>query len=87
MATSKTDSNGYSNLGSDSERDMGAKGGPATTLGNPDDNHGISHPYSSDTQTQLAAASTQKKKPDTTLKDDLTEEDTDDLNAASKPIK
>lgn len=53
--------NGYSALSDDTERDMGAKGGPTTTLGNPDNNHNISHPYSSDTQTQLAAASTQNK--------------------------
>lgn len=60
MSTDKN-TNGYSSLSDDTQRDMGAKGGPTTTLGNPDDNHNISHPYSSDTLTQLAAASTQNK--------------------------
>ncbi len=60
---------------------MGAKGGPTTSLGTPDDNHNISHPYSSDTQTQLAAASTQKKK------DDKTNEDDNELKSSSQPIK
>ena len=53
--------NGYSSPSGDTERDAAAKGGPTTSLGIPDDKHGISHPYSSDTQTQLAAASTQNK--------------------------
>ena len=55
-------SNGYSDLDNDVERDMGAKGGPTTTLGKPDDNHEISHPYNDDIQTQLAAKSTANKK-------------------------
>ncbi len=53
--------NDYSSPSGDTERDAAAKGGPTTSLGIPDDKHGISHPYSSDTQTQLAAASTQNK--------------------------
>lgn len=61
MATDNRNTNGYSSLSDDTQRDMGAKGGPTTTLGNPDDNHNISHPYSDDTLTQLAAASTQNK--------------------------
>ena len=55
-------SNGYSDLDDDVERDMGAKGGPTTTLGKPDDNHEIPHPYNDDIQTKLAAKSTENKK-------------------------
>ncbi len=77
MATSKTDSNGYSNLGSDSERDMGAKGGPTTSLGTPDANHNISHPYSSDTQTQLAAASNKEN----------TEEEKEEIRKQAESVK
>ena len=62
MATDKTDQQAYSTVNPDEERDMGAKGGPSTTLGIPDDAHGISRPYDADTQTQLAAASTGSKK-------------------------
>ena len=58
MADNKTDQQGYSTVNPDEERDMGAKGGPTTTLGIPNDAHGISHPYDSDIQTQLAAKST-----------------------------
>lgn len=62
MANDKKDQGAYSTVNPDEERDMGAKGGPSTTLGIPDDAHGISHPYDSDTQTQLAAKSTENKK-------------------------
>jgi len=34
---------------------MGAKGGPTTSLGKPDDKHGVSAPYDADLQTQIAA--------------------------------
>lgn len=40
---------------------MGAKGGPSTTLGSPDDHHGISAPYDSDLQTQITAKAGDKK--------------------------
>ena len=62
MPDKRTDPQGYSTVNADEERDMGAKGGPTTSLGNPDDKHGISHPYDEDIQTQLAAKSTQNKK-------------------------
>jgi len=39
---------------------MGAKGGPTTSLGQPDDKHGISHPYDEDLTTQMAAKSKKK---------------------------
>lgn len=62
MPNTKVDQQGYSTVNADEERDMGAKGGPSTSLGSPDDKHGISHPYDEDIQTQLAAKSTQNKK-------------------------
>lgn len=40
---------------------MGAKGGPTTSLGNPDDKHGVSAPYDEDLATQMAAKSKNKK--------------------------
>ena len=69
--------NGYSALSDDTERDMGAKGGPTTTLGTPDANHNISHPYSSDTQTQLAAASTKEN----------TEEEKEEIRKQAESVK
>jgi len=57
----KKDQQAYSPLNADEQRDMGAKGGPSTSLGIPDDKHGISQPYNEDTQTQLAAKSTENK--------------------------
>lgn len=62
MPDKKTDAQGFSTVNADEERDMGAKGGPTTSLGNPDNAHGISHPYSDDIQTQLAAKSTENNK-------------------------
>lgn len=62
MPTDNNNTNGYSSKNADEERDMGAKGGPTTSLGNPDDKHGVSAPYDSDIQTQLAAKSTANKK-------------------------
>jgi len=41
---------------------MGAKGGPSTSLGKPDDKHGVSKPYDADLQTQIAAKGKEKKK-------------------------
>ena len=55
MPNPKTDSAGFSTSNADEERDLGAKGGPSTGMGIPDDKHGIAKPYSSDTQTQIAA--------------------------------
>ena len=65
MPNPKTDSGGFSSNNADQEQDMGAKGGPSTTLGSPDDHHGITAPYDSDLQTQIAAkskANSDKKK-------------------------
>jgi hypothetical protein len=62
MKDTKKDQQAYSPVNSDEQRDMGAKGGPTTSLGIPDDVHGVAHPYDADIQTQLAAKSTQKKK-------------------------
>ncbi len=75
MAENK--SNGYSDLKDDVERDMGAKGGPTTSLGKPDDNHNISHPYSDDTQTQLAALSNKKN----------TEEEKEEIRKQAEDVK
>lgn len=61
MPDKRTDKQGYSTLNADEERDMSAKGGPATSLGIPDNAHDIAHPYDDDIQTQLAAKSTQNK--------------------------
>lgn len=61
MANDRKNQQAYSTVNPDEERDMGAKGGPTTSLGIPDDAHGISHPYDADTQTQLAAKSTENK--------------------------
>lgn len=67
MPESEVNTNGYTGKNQDEERDMAAKGGPTTTLGNPSDKHGISAPYDADLQTQIAAKSTNKpdKKNDT----------------------
>jgi len=62
MANPKTDNQGFITTDADKERDLAAKGGPMTGLGQPDDEHEISAPYNEDTQTQLAAKSTEKKK-------------------------
>ena len=70
MPDKKTDQQGYSTVNPDEERDMGAKGGPTTGLGNPDGAHGISHPYNEDTQTQLAAKSTENKNQNNTSNND-----------------
>lgn len=55
------DNNGYGSSSKSQERDVAAKGAPTTGLGIPDDNHGISAPYNSDLQTQIAAKSKKKK--------------------------
>jgi len=62
MANSKTDSQGFGSQNPDTERDMAAKGGPTTSLGRPDNKHGISKPYDEDLQTQIAAKSGKKSK-------------------------
>lgn len=60
MPNPQTDKGGFSTSNKDEERDMGAKGGPTTSLGQPDDKHGISHPYDEDLTTQMAAKSKKK---------------------------
>ncbi len=60
MPSKKTDAKGFSTENSDMQEDIGAKGGPAVGIGNPDAKHGISHPYDSDLQTQIAAKSRKK---------------------------
>jgi hypothetical protein len=62
MPNPKTDSGGFSTENSDRERDMGAKGGPTTSLGSSDDHHTIAAPYDADLQTQLAAKGGKKDK-------------------------
>jgi hypothetical protein len=62
MPNPKTDNSGFSTTNADEERDMGAKGGPSTSLGRPDDKHGVSAPYDSDLQTQIVAKGKNKKK-------------------------
>ncbi len=64
MPNPKTDSSGFSTNNADEERDMGAKGGPSTSLGRPDGKHGISAPYDADLQTQIVAKGKSKKKKD-----------------------
>jgi hypothetical protein len=61
MPNQKTDKGGFSTSNADQERDMGAKGGPSTSLGKPDDQHGVSAPYDSDLQTQIVAKGKSKK--------------------------
>ena len=57
-----TDNNGNGSVSNAQKRDLAAKGGPAAGLGNADDNHRISRPYSTDTQTRIAAKSRKAKK-------------------------
>jgi hypothetical protein len=64
MTDNKTDNQDYLSTSDDKERDMAAKGGPMTAPGIPDSKHGISQPYNEDTQTQLAAKSTENKNKD-----------------------
>ncbi|HLX93091.1 MAG TPA: hypothetical protein VKR32_15510 [Puia sp.] len=62
MPDTKTDNNNYGKIGNDLQRDLGAKGGPASGLGSPDAKHSISRPYDEDIQTQLAAKNKSKRK-------------------------
>jgi hypothetical protein len=62
MPNEKTDRQGASTENADQQRDNAAKGGPAVGLGNPDNKHGASKPYSEDLQTQIAAKGGNKKK-------------------------
>ena len=62
MPNPQTDKSGFTTSNADEERDMGAKGGPSTSLGRPDDKHGVSAPYDSDLQTQIVAKGKSKKK-------------------------
>jgi hypothetical protein len=61
MPNPKTDSRGFSTNNADEERDMGAKGGPTTSLGSADSKHGISAPYDSDLTTQMAVKGKKNK--------------------------
>jgi hypothetical protein len=70
MPDQRTDKQGFSTMNPDEERDMAAKGGPTTSLVNADNAHDVPHPYDEDTQTQLAAKSTKKKKTAETMNDD-----------------
>jgi len=62
MPNPKTDPSGFSTSNADEERDMGAKGGPTTSLGSPDSKHGISAPYDEDLTTQMAVKGKKNKK-------------------------
>lgn len=62
MPNEKTDRQGFSTENADQARDRAAKGGPATGLGNPDSSRGVSKPYDSDLQAQIAAKGGNKKK-------------------------
>ena len=62
MPNPKTDSAGFATSNADQERDMGAKGGPTTSTGIPDDKHGNAAPYDSDLQAQIAAKNKKKEK-------------------------
>jgi hypothetical protein len=65
MERKGTDNNGNGSVSNAQKGDLAAKGGPAAGLGNADNDHRISKPYSSDIQTQIAAKSrkTKRKKP------------------------
>jgi hypothetical protein len=62
MERKGTDNNGNGSISNAQKGDLAAKGGPAAGLGNADNDHRISKPYSSDTQTQIAAKSRKTKK-------------------------
>ena len=62
MPNEKTDRKGFASNEPDKERDMAAKGGPSTSMGNPDDRHGISSPLNEDLQTQIAVKGKGNKK-------------------------
>ena len=55
MDNDRIDNNNYGRQSSESERDLAAKGGPTTGLGNPDGKHTGAAPYDADLQTQIAA--------------------------------
>lgn len=57
-----TDNNGNGSSSNAQKGDLASKGGPATGLGNADNDHRISKPYGSDLQTQIAAKSRKSKK-------------------------
>ncbi|HTL07978.1 MAG TPA: hypothetical protein VL307_06960 [Chitinophagaceae bacterium] len=58
----RMDNNNYGRQSSESERDLAAKGGPTTGLGNPDAKHSGAAPYDADLQTQIAARGSKNKK-------------------------
>lgn len=60
MPNTKTDPKGFNSENTDRERDAAAKGGPSTSLGQPDGKQGISSPFSEDLQAQIAAKGKKK---------------------------
>lgn len=56
------DNNNIGPQGNDQQKDLSAKGGPASGLGTPDGKHAISKPYQEDLQTQIVARNNRKKK-------------------------
>ena len=62
MPNPGTDNNNIGPQGNDQQRDLGAKGGPSTSLGRADGKHSISKPYNEDLQTQIVAKKNRKKK-------------------------
>lgn len=63
MPNTKTDRQGLSTENGDRQRDLGAKGGPATGIGNARDTHRVSAPYNEDLQAQIAAKGKKKQPP------------------------
>ncbi|HEX3079208.1 MAG TPA: hypothetical protein VHQ04_02040 [Puia sp.] len=57
-----TDNNGIGSNSSAQKGDLASKGGPAAGLGQADNDHRISKPFSEDLQTQIAAKGNKKKK-------------------------
>lgn len=62
MPNPKSDSQGFSTSNADQERDLGAKGGPTTSVGRADDQHAVARPYDHDMQTQIVAKGKSKDK-------------------------
>jgi hypothetical protein len=77
MPNEKTDHKGFASNEPDKERDMAAKGGPSTSLGNADDKHGISSPYDEDLQTQITVKGKGHKKQSERREDEKTERKSD----------
>jgi len=69
MPNEKTDNRGAATRNPDQERDLAGKEGPVTKSDNPDNEHSVPSPYSSDLQTQIAAKSDKDRNKDNTGKD------------------